>query len=335
MMNLFEQLHKNNILSVNTKHLDFSTDHSPGGYSIVDQDNDTLQEIESKLQFDAQHEVSSLMEDHITGRNIVLGDNNLKTTHSFKIMATNDYKEGDVIITEPYLILSKEPITSYSTPGFIEFLQYNLTLDEKALKAISLIMPYRHVLLGEFDMNKSEALMRTLKLNCFHVDQGFALYYILSFLNHSCNPNCFYEYDNLTKNGKIIAFSDIKAGDELTISYVAGTSIISGLSQAEEFMDNYKITCMCGQCQNVSQEKLVAMQFKYMTHLKNTNHPMLKLLRERLEKYSCLNCGETENLKKCSGCKMCYYCNQECQATHWKEGHKFWCKHMATLKNYL
>eukprot|EP01084_Bolivina_argentea_P124418 220473_1 len=38
----------------------------------------------------------------------------------------------------------------------------------------------------------------------------------------------------------------------------------------------------------------------------------------------CANCTKTDVLRRCSGCKLVYYCNVECQSTHWKV-HKKWC----------
>ncbi|CAE8598956.1 unnamed protein product [Polarella glacialis] len=46
----------------------------------------------------------------------------------------------------------------------------------------------------------------------------------------------------------------------------------------------------------------------------------------------CANCGchtrrvPGGKLSKCSGCRMVYYCGKECQASHWKKGHKRVCK---------
>jgi hypothetical protein len=45
-------------------------------------------------------------------------------------------------------------------------------------------------------------------------------------------------------------------------------------------------------------------------------------------KAGCANpgCSKTDNLKNCSRCKQVQYCSRECQAAHWKNGHKGCCK---------
>jgi hypothetical protein len=43
----------------------------------------------------------------------------------------------------------------------------------------------------------------------------------------------------------------------------------------------------------------------------------------------CFCCGETRSendLSRCSGCRLAYYCNKKCQKKHWKNGHKKVCK---------
>ena len=44
----------------------------------------------------------------------------------------------------------------------------------------------------------------------------------------------------------------------------------------------------------------------------------------------CAACGSFEGItlkhKVCSNCKSVYYCSQECQRVHWKNGHKEQCK---------
>ncbi|KAJ3282071.1 hypothetical protein HDU79_010279, partial [Rhizoclosmatium sp. JEL0117] len=37
-------------------------------------------------------------------------------------------------------------------------------------------------------------------------------------------------------------------------------------------------------------------------------------------------------LKKCDGCRAVYYCSRECQFTHWKAGHKLYCRPINELK---
>jgi hypothetical protein len=46
----------------------------------------------------------------------------------------------------------------------------------------------------------------------------------------------------------------------------------------------------------------------------------------------CAGCGkhyERTALRKCAQCLGVLYCSRECQAKHWKEGHKQHCKEIA------
>jgi hypothetical protein len=42
-----------------------------------------------------------------------------------------------------------------------------------------------------------------------------------------------------------------------------------------------------------------------------------KYVRTVNKKYGCVVCKKTENIKKCSGCGVVYYCSRECQKIHW------------------
>ena len=47
---------------------------------------------------------------------------------------------------------------------------------------------------------------------------------------------------------------------------------------------------------------------------------------------SCWRCGKKEregSLKKCGACKVARYCDKDCQAKDWKDGHRKLCKAMA------
>jgi len=46
---------------------------------------------------------------------------------------------------------------------------------------------------------------------------------------------------------------------------------------------------------------------------------------------ACANCGKTENvhLRKCSRCRLVWYCGTECQGAHWRSRHKAECRDMV------
>ena len=58
---------------------------------------------------------------------------------------------------------------------------------------------------------------------------------------------------------------------------------------------------------------------------KDEKAPKLLLKWEKWIAKQCAFCGKKQDLKLCKKCKSVYYCNKECQVSHWKSSHKFEC----------
>lgn len=58
--------------------------------------------------------------------------------------------------------------------------------------------------------------------------------------------------------------------------------------------------------------------------LGNRNSPDFKVSTVR----ECVVCKTEENTKMCTGCRLVYYCSNECQRSHWRE-HKVMCNGIA------
>lgn len=52
---------------------------------------------------------------------------------------------------------------------------------------------------------------------------------------------------------------------------------------------------------------------------------------------TCFGCGQQaeQQLKRCSTCKLAYYCSRDCQLGHWKTSHKKLCRHYQMLSNLV
>ncbi len=49
----------------------------------------------------------------------------------------------------------------------------------------------------------------------------------------------------------------------------------------------------------------------------------------------CANCSKQNVSSVCGGCKMIYYCNKQCQTSHWKKKHKKTCTLYHNIKNII
>ncbi|GAM25831.1 hypothetical protein SAMD00019534_090060 [Acytostelium subglobosum LB1] len=76
-------------------------------------------------------------------------------------------------------------------------------------------------------------------------DSGIGLYYLASFINHSCEPNCFLAFPN-DHTLNLVALKPLKQGDELTISY--GDPNKDYVERQSHLFDNYGFSCQCPKC---------------------------------------------------------------------------------------
>ena len=99
---------------------------------------------------------------------------------------------------------------------------------------------------------------------------GGNLYHGISLWNHECEPNCFLRRVGDSDMREITTRCDVKAGDQLTMNYVA-----YGFCQEtrqEELIKSWGFQCECWVCKgdNVDDAILVAKQSEAC--LKKTQH---------------------------------------------------------------
>jgi hypothetical protein len=80
-----------------------------------------------------------------------------------------------------------------------------------------------------------------LVTNAFKFGDHYCLYYLASFLNHSCAPNCMIQTTKTTKI-RLVALRPIKDGEELTIAYKTGPGTHKFLKTT------YGFRCQCEIC---------------------------------------------------------------------------------------
>jgi len=134
----------------------------------------------------------------------------------------------------------------------VQLRPYEYQSDEASYYAASLL----HLLPEYIPKNISEVkdtLYRTLR-NSFAItdryndEMGRAVYPSASLFNHSCSPNAWAYFDNLTI--RIIALAPIGIGEEICISYLNGTQMDGALRRAE-LRTSFGFSCKCELCSRV------------------------------------------------------------------------------------
>lgn len=103
-------------------------------------------------------------------------------------------------------------------------------------------------------MNDWDDSLRVVMANVFRVKTcvlgdsiGYAIYPTASKINHSCDPNCVYFF----QNGSIIvrAVRDIEPGGEVTISYIPMQyTLLDKIRRYNYIIDNIGFECKCSKC---------------------------------------------------------------------------------------
>lgn len=276
---------------------------NPEGYKIVDEEGRGLRQIAD--QYWNYSEEYKLLSIDMTN-SIIHPPTETPTLshgkHSFKMVATSDYSRHQIILKEPFLMESPSELGAYGKIDLISIMMFQLAARPTLFKAMCLLSPYRHTMMNDSlksNIPRSQLLGMTMHCNNFRRDAGgFFLYFAISFINHSCNPNCIINVAEASnKDAQLIATRDIKAGEELTISYTFQDVSLTGMTQAQALKDKYQIDCRCAQC------------------LESSN-PKLK---------KCAYCNKGGILQLCSRCKVVRYCSRDCQLKDWKNGHKNQC----------
>lgn len=89
------------------------------------------------------------------------------------------------------------------------------------------------------------SLISIFQTNCMQNNDGAAIFYDCSRINHSCLPNAFFAWNNNIAQQTIHAISMIKEGEEVTISYV--DPFHNKVARAWE-LHHYGFSCRCRAC---------------------------------------------------------------------------------------
>jgi hypothetical protein len=158
-------------------------------------------------------------------------------------------------------------------------------------------------------------LAEKLKVNNFTLDENRkAIYIAPSFVNHSCKPNAVYNTHN--DIFYIFLIKDIEKDEEITFHYLPKSinnhDMNLTMNIRDELLHKYGFDCTCDSCLSLN------------------NHKDYKDWIESNIK-RCQNCGKPSTVK-CGGCKLVFYCSEECQRTDWTDGnHPYKCNQLKVV----
>lgn len=235
-------------------------------YHIVDDNGNQLKDSFNPINDNIMGEIDMIIADvhEVKTRTSQPLATGLHNPSGYKMVADRDFAMGDIILSEPHFINTDEPIDSFTELyTFLTFLK-EILLHPFNLESLSLLTPYRNVVRGEIKMNRVDAIVTTLYMNNFRgLREGFYIDFASSFINHSCNPNCYkrtIEVETPKSMAQIIAAMPINKGGEITISYTCVEAIKSGRLQRDHLEETYSIDCNCGKCLDMSATTVMDRQ---------------------------------------------------------------------------
>jgi hypothetical protein len=256
--------------------------------------------------------------DNLTDNAVVVEDD-----HNTRIIAVNNISKGTIISTSQPLLSfdrgSNEDDKSLTSALFLTSDEIKLTLLSKLFRLFPRTDEDYNICSREFisrglkefnperfrDIDEEmynniikqpeHAIRIFIQYNHFRSQNKRYLYFLASFFNHSCNPNCVWIFND--DNIEISAIRDINNREECTITYWGNIFTLDVLETRRKFIkDIGGFNCICSYC--LSDDK-----------------------RTR-----CYTCGQCDKiLMKCGKCILTSYCGKECQTIHWKLEHKYFC----------
>ena len=108
-----------------------------------------------------------------------------------------------------------------------------------------------------YAVSKSRERYARFKTNATSDDEGrVSVFALFSRLNHSCNPNCHYGYNDTLRALTVHAVDDIPAWTRLTVSYVEVSC--PPKEKRERVLSPWGFSCNCNTCeedQSIDDEK--------------------------------------------------------------------------------
>ncbi|EGC29833.1 hypothetical protein DICPUDRAFT_90323 [Dictyostelium purpureum] len=133
--------------------------------------------------------------------------------------------------------------------------------DDYLIFSRSLLKGMKESSLKKFNYDWFVKVMQILYLNTIGIDidpnqtttkmstpeSSIGLYFLTSFINHSCDPNAYVQFPN-DHTAEIRLLKPINPGEEITISYADTSKDI--IDRRSQLFENYGFNCECPKCLN-------------------------------------------------------------------------------------
>jgi hypothetical protein len=139
------------------------------------------------------------------------------------LFASQNYKIGDVILTEKPLYIIGEPLN-----------------DEQRTEIMKLKNSINDELSGYLETNQ------------ITINNKTAIFKIISRCNHCCLPNARYFWNTIENLEYLIVIREIKKEEEITVSY--GNTYFMPYDKRKEHLANWNFVCLCDDCKNLNTE---------------------------------------------------------------------------------
>ena len=156
-------------------------------------------------------------------------------------VAGRDIQAGELILSEPALILSKQETSDTLTANQAR----------QIFKQVAILNKDQREQMMELHCQGEKKILNIYRLNCIQVDQTyFGLYLKISRVNHSCCPN---SVDCSGPVKELRAMKHIRKGEEITMSYIVNSWDIRMNRRSE--LSYWQFSCDCEAC-NLTGVKL-------------------------------------------------------------------------------
>ncbi|KAF8516572.1 hypothetical protein BU17DRAFT_76629 [Hysterangium stoloniferum] len=172
------------------------------------------------------------------------------------MFSTRDIAAGELILAEhPVIILPNKPIPYDDAYDELE-LQLPVSQREEML-TLTNCRPYEECHTSVEGIARTNALALQFKFPEEMKDQGReygGIFLKINRCNHSCGPNAAPKWSLDTLSSSLYALRPIRAGEEITITYIDPTHPQS--DRVAKLQQNYRFTCDCPHCSLVLDDQV-------------------------------------------------------------------------------